>query len=187
MNLGWKLAATVHGHAPDGLLDTYTHERRPIGAGVLDWTRAQAAAMKPDPHAQALQEVLRDLLGTRDGTTYVFKRTSGSSNRYDLGSEHPLVGRNAPDLRLEDGTRLGDLMQDGRGVALDFSIAQSLRGSAIGWESRIRYVAGPARNDLGLGAVLVRPDGTVVWADDRAPDREAFEQAAGRWFGSPQL
>ncbi|MEU0649050.1 FAD-dependent oxidoreductase [Streptomyces umbrinus] len=187
MNLGWKLAATVHGHAPDGLLDTYTHERRPIGAGVLDWTRAQAAAMKPDPHAQALQEVLRDLLGTRDGTTYVFKRTSGSSNRYDLGSEHPLVGRNAPDLRLEDGTRLGDLMQDGRGVALDFSIARSLRGSAMGWESRIRYVAGPARNDLGLEAVLVRPDGTVVWADDRAPDREAFEQAASRWFGSPQL
>ncbi|QQM46225.1 FAD-dependent monooxygenase [Streptomyces liliifuscus] len=187
MNLGWKLAATVHGHAPDGLLDTYTRERRPIGAGVLDWTRAQAAAMKPDPHAQAVQGLLRDLLGTRDGTTYVFKRTSGSANRYDLGGEHPLVGRNAPDLRLEDGTRLGDLMQDGRGVALDFSIDRSLHGSAMRWESRLRYAAGPARNDLGLGAVLVRPDGTVAWAGDRAPDREAFEQAAGRWFGTPHI
>ncbi|MCX5149908.1 FAD-dependent monooxygenase [Streptomyces sp. NBC_00320] len=187
MNLGWKLAATVHGHAPDGLLDTYTGERHPIGAAVLDWSRAQVAAMRPDPHGQAMQGVVRDLIATRDGTTYVFARLSGSWVRYDLGSAHPLVGRNAPDLRLEDGTRLGDLMRDGRGVALDFSADQSLRGAAMGWESRIRYAAGPARNDLGLGAVLVRPDGTVAWAGDRRPDREAFERAAGRWFGDPDI
>src|SRR5262249_56003695 len=123
---GWKLAATVHGYAPDGLLDTYTRERHPIGAWVLDWTRAQAAAMRPDPHGQAVQGVIRDLLGTRDGATYVFGKISGSSIPYDLGTEQPLVGRNAPDLRLEDGTRLGDLMQDGRGVALDFSVDRRL-------------------------------------------------------------
>jgi flavin-dependent dehydrogenase len=187
MNLGWKLAATVRGYAPDGLLDTYTRERHPIGAWALDWTRAQAAVMKPDPHAQAIQGVIRDLIGTRDGTTYVFDKMSGSSIRYDLGGEQPLVGRNAPDLRLEDGTRLGDLMRDGRGVALDFSVDRCLHGSATGWESRIRYVAGPARNDFRSGAVLIRPDGIVAWAGDRAPDREAFERAAGRWFGSPEI
>ncbi|MFG1681210.1 FAD-dependent monooxygenase [Nonomuraea sp. NPDC049269] len=187
MNLGWKLAATVHGYAPDGLLDTYTRERHPIGSWVLDWTRAQVAAMKPDPHAQAIQGVIRDLIGTRDGTTYLFDKMSGSSIRYDLGSEQPLVGRNAPDFRFEDGTRLGDLMQDGRGVALDFSIDRCLHGSAMGWESRVRYAAGPARNDLGSGAVLVRPDGVVVWAGDREPDREAFERAAGHWFGNPTI
>lgn len=33
-NLGWKLAATLAG-APDGLLDTYEQERRPIAAGML--------------------------------------------------------------------------------------------------------------------------------------------------------
>ncbi|MEU5049103.1 FAD-dependent oxidoreductase [Streptomyces sp. NPDC021096] len=184
MNLGWKLAATVHGHAPDGLLDTYTHERHPIGAAVLNWSRAQVAVMKPDPHGQAIQSVIRDLIGTRDGTTYVFERMSGSSIRYDLGSEHPLVGRNAPDFRLEDGTRLGDLTQDGRGVALDFSTDRRLHASAMGWESRIRYAAGPAKNDLGLGAVLVRPDGIVAWAGDRRPDPEAFERAATEVFGS---
>ncbi|MER0478832.1 FAD-dependent monooxygenase [Streptomyces sp. Edi2] len=186
VNLGWKLAATVRGYAPDGLLDTYTRERHPIGAAVLDWSRAQVAAMRPDPHGQAVQGVIRDLLGTRDGTTYVFQRVSGSSIRYDLGGEHPLVGRSAPDLRFEDGTRLGDLMRDGRGVALDFSTDPCLRGAARGWESRMRYAAGPARNDLGLGAVLVRPDGVIAWAGDRAPDREAFERAAGQWFGAPE-
>ncbi|REK86453.1 FAD-dependent oxidoreductase [Streptomyces inhibens] len=187
MNLGWKLAATVHGYAPDGLLDTYTRERHPIGAGVLDWSRAQVAVMRPDPHGQAVQGVVRDLLGTRDGTTYVFERMSGSWIRYDLGSEHPLVGRNAPDLCLEDGTRLGDLMRDGRGVALDFSTDRCLRGSAMGWQSRMRYVAGPARNDLGSGAVLVRPDGVVAWAGDGTPDRAAFERAASHWFGGPEI
>ncbi|MGP3939277.1 FAD-dependent oxidoreductase [Streptomyces sp. 6N106] len=185
MNLGWKLAATVHGHAPDGLLDTYNRERHPIGAAVLDWSRAQVAAMRPDAHSQAIQGVVRDLLGTRDGTTYVFQKVSGSSIRYDLGGERPLVGRNAPDLRLEDGTRLGDLMRDGRGIVLDFSVDRCLHGSAMGWESRLRYAAGQARNDLGSGAVLVRPDGVVAWAGDRHPDREAFERAAVQWFGSP--
>ncbi|MER6943751.1 FAD-dependent oxidoreductase [Nonomuraea sp. NPDC000554] len=186
MNLGWKLAATVHGHAPDGLLDTYTRERHPIAAWVLDWTRAQAAAMRPDPHGQAVQGLMRDLLGTRDGTTYVFEKMSGSSIRYDLGSEQSLVGRNAPDFRLGDGTRLSDLMQDGRGVALDFSTDRRLRDSATGQESRIRYAAGAARNDLGLGAVLVRPDGIVAWAGDRDFDRKAFERAVGQWFGTSE-
>ncbi|GAA0353512.1 FAD-dependent monooxygenase [Actinoallomurus spadix] len=185
MNLGWKLAATVCGYAPDGLLDTYTRERHPIGARVLDWARAQAAVMRPDPYAQAIQGVIRDLIGTRDGTTYVFERTSGTSIRYDLDGEQPLIGRNAPDFRFEDGTRLRDLMRDGRGVVLDFSAGERLRGAATRWEGRIRYAAGPARNDLGCGAVLVRPDGIVAWADDHDPDRAAFERAAGHWFGDP--
>jgi 2-polyprenyl-6-methoxyphenol hydroxylase-like FAD-dependent oxidoreductase len=31
MNLGWKLAATIHGQAPDRLLDSYHAERHPVG------------------------------------------------------------------------------------------------------------------------------------------------------------
>ncbi|MFG2718948.1 FAD-dependent monooxygenase [Streptomyces sp. NPDC048416] len=185
MNLGWKLAATVHKHAPDDLLDTYMRERHPIGAAVLDWSRAQVAVMRPGPHGQALQKVVRDLIGTRDGATYVAERLSGLSVRHDLGSEHPLVGRDAPDFCLKDGTHLGDLLRDGQGAVLDFGADGDLHESARRWASRIRYAAGPAENDLGLGAVLVRPDGTVAWAGDRAPDHEAFEQAAGRWFGAP--
>src|SRR5476649_138196 len=41
MNLGWKLAATIRGDAPDGLPDSYASERHPLGARILDWSRAQ--------------------------------------------------------------------------------------------------------------------------------------------------
>ncbi|MEW2529709.1 FAD-dependent oxidoreductase [Streptomyces sp. NPDC047071] len=187
MNLGWKLAATVRGHAPDGLLDTYTRERHPVGARVLDWTRAQAAVMRPDPHGWALREVLRDLLATRDGTTRVFERVSGTAIRYDLGDEQPLVGRNAPEFRLENGTRLGELLRDGQGVVLDFSAGSRLRDATAGRRDRLRYAAGAARNDLGLDAVLVRPDGVIAWAGARGfgpADAEGFERAADRWFGA---
>ncbi|MFG2621371.1 FAD-dependent monooxygenase [Streptomyces sp. NPDC048507] len=185
VNLGWKLAATVRGHAPDGLLDTYTGERHPVGAAVLDWSRAQVAVMRPDPYGRAVQAVVRDLIATRDGTTYMFARLSGTAVRHDLGDGHPLLGRTAPDLRLVDGTRLGDLMADGRGVLLDFSGDGCLREVAAARADRIRYAAGPAGHDLGLAGVLVRPDGVVAWAAGDGLDRAAWERAADRWFGAP--
>ncbi|WIX85505.1 FAD-dependent monooxygenase [Amycolatopsis sp. DG1A-15b] len=181
MNLGWKLAATVAECAPSGLLDTYTAERHPIGARVLDWSRAQVAAMRPDRHSRAARSVLHDVLSTRDGTTYVFERTSGTSLHYDLG-EQGLVGHNAPDFALENGTRVGDLLHDGRGVALDFTENGQLQEVTRRYGDRIRYEAGPAKNDLGFGAVLIRPDGIVAWAGERVPDRGSFERAVRRWF-----
>lgn len=123
---------------------------------------------------------------TTDGTTHVYQKTSGLFNRYDLGSEKPFIGCSAPDFRFEDGTRLGELLRHGWGVVLDFSTDRALQVAAKGWESRIHYAAGPARNDLGLGAALIRPDGVVAWTSEPAPDRDAFEQAAARWFGAPQ-
>ncbi|SDF41696.1 2-polyprenyl-6-methoxyphenol hydroxylase [Lentzea fradiae] len=185
LNLGWKLGAVVRGRLPEALLDTYTRERHPVAQRVLDWTRAQVAVMRPGPYASALQEVVRDLLMTGDGATYVYQRLSGMSVRYDLGGDHPLVGRSAPEFRLEDGTRLADLLQDGRGVALDFTGAQRLRSTAGDWADRVRYASGKAVDDLGHGAVLLRPDGVVVWADGHEPDLAAFAKAATEWFGQP--
>ncbi|CAM5625074.1 3-(3-hydroxy-phenyl)propionate/3-hydroxycinnamic acid hydroxylase [Streptomyces tendae] len=39
VNLGWKLAATVSGRAPEGLLDTYHEERHAVGRRVLSTIR----------------------------------------------------------------------------------------------------------------------------------------------------
>ena len=39
-NLAWKLALVIKGEAPEGLLDSYETERRPVGAEVVARTRA---------------------------------------------------------------------------------------------------------------------------------------------------
>jgi FAD binding domain len=187
MNLGWKLAATIRGDAPEGLLDSYTAERHPVGARILDWTRAQVALMRPSRHSRALEAILRDLLGTRDGATYFAERLWGVSLRYDLGEEHPLVGRSCPDFELEDGTRVGALLRAGSGLLLDFS--QSLQSLDGRWGTGVKYVASNAQDRLGLDALLVRPDGFVAWASDTTPNPEHVTRAAARWFtavGTPQ-
>jgi 2-polyprenyl-6-methoxyphenol hydroxylase-like FAD-dependent oxidoreductase len=188
MNLGWKLAATIRGDAPDGLLDSYTAERHPVGARILDWTRAQVAVMRPSRSTRALEAILRDLIDTRDGATYFAERVWGVSLRYDLGGEppdqHPLVGRSCPDFELAGGTRLGTLLRNGTGLLLDFGQPPSLQALAGRWGDRVRYVAGAAEDRLGLSALLVRPDGFVAWATDTAPRPEEVTRAAARWFAS---
>ena len=182
LNLGWKLAATIRGDAPDGLLDSYTAERHPVGARILEWTRAQVALMRPE--SCALQAVVRDLIDTRDGATYFAERVWGVSLRYDLGGEHPLVGRSCPDFELADGTRVGALLKEGSGLVLDFDRQASLQALDGLWGDRVRYVPGNVRDRLGLSALLVRPDGFVAWASDSAASPADVTRAAARWFAS---
>jgi hypothetical protein len=185
MNLGWKLAATVRGDAPTDLLDSYARERRPIGAQILDWSRAQVALMRPSPSSRALEAIIRDLVGTRDGATYFAERVWGVGLRYHLGGGHALVGRSAPDFELVDGTRLNEHLRDGRGLLLDFEARASLNALVDQWNDRIDYVASDAKDRLGLSALLVRPDAIVAWASDTATGDEDAAQAARQWFGKP--
>ncbi|TWB47950.1 2-polyprenyl-6-methoxyphenol hydroxylase-like FAD-dependent oxidoreductase [Rhizobium sp. ERR 922] len=185
MNLAWKLAATIRGDAPDGLLDTYSSERHPIGAQVLDWSRAQVALMRPSPSSRALEAIIRDLIETRDGATYFAERVWGVSLRYELGGSHPLIGRSAPDFELADGTKLGNLLRTGKGLLLDFDARASLEALASRWSDRITYIASDARDRLGLSALLVRPDGVVAWVCEAELDMDAAAEAALRWFGEP--
>src|SRR5471032_1786033 len=183
MNLGWKLAATIRGDAPGGLLDTYETERHPAGARILDWSRAQVAIMRPSRSSRALEAIFRDLIDTRDGATYFAERVWGVSLRYDLGDAHPLLGRSAPDLALADGTRLGEHLKNGKGLLLDLDAGAPLQALAGRWGERLVYVASAASDTLGLRAVLVRPDGIVAWASDSGADPHDAAQAAARWFG----
>ncbi|XVQ85762.1 FAD-dependent oxidoreductase [Microbispora siamensis] len=188
VNLGWKLAAVVRGQAPEGLLDTYTRERHPIGAWVLDWTRAQIALMRPDAHARAARAVVADLIETVAGTTYFVKKISGVWQRYDMpgDSGHPLVGRSAPDYEFEDGSRLADHLHDGRGLLVRRS-GSGLGGTAVdGYGDRVTTVTTAIRDPHAPGALLVRPDGFVAWAEDAdGTDAEGLANALETWFGAP--
>jgi 2-polyprenyl-6-methoxyphenol hydroxylase-like FAD-dependent oxidoreductase len=185
MNLGWKLAATIRSSAPASLLDTYSRERHPVGAQILDWSRAQVAIMRPTPDSRALKAIMSDLIATRDGATYFAERVRGVSLRYDLGGSHPLVGRSAPDFELRDGTTVGERLRSAKGMLLDFDARAPLQALAGSWDDRIDYVADDVENRLDLSAVLLRPDGIVAWASDGASDDAEAAQAASRWFGAP--
>ena len=182
MNLGWKLAATIQGKAPKGLLDSYQTERQPLGVQVLDWSRAQVAIMKPDPPSRALNAIVRELINTRDGATYIAGRVWGVATHYDLGSAHPLVGHSVPNFEFEDGARIGELMHDGQAMLLDFDGNALLKTLASEYGVRIKYVSGRVKEQLGLRAALIRPDGIIAWASDNDPDCSELEKAAARWL-----
>ncbi|BDA78629.1 FAD-dependent oxidoreductase [Leptospira kobayashii] len=183
MNLGWKLAATIRKKAPEALLDSYHSERHPVGAQVLDWSRAQVAIMSPSSHARALNAIIRDLMDTRDGATYFAGRVWGVFTRYNLvGSDHPLVGHSVPNFELEDGSKIGEFMDEGQGILLDFDRNPSLKTLASEYGDAIKYTSGRVKEQLGLSALLVRPDGIVAWVSVGKPDEKSLIQTADLWF-----
>jgi hypothetical protein len=153
-----------------GLLDSYQRERRPVAEQILDWSRAQVALMRPSRSAQALRAIVRDLIATRDGATYFAERVWGVSLRYDLGGDHPLVGRSAPDFQLADGTRLNEHFRDGGALLVDFGGSDRLRMLAERCGQHVTYLACDASDRRDLHALLVRADGFVAWASDRPTD-----------------
>jgi hypothetical protein len=102
VNLGWKLAATIRGWAPPGLLDTYHAERHPVAARMLSFVRAQSVLLAPGEQVSALRDLVGELLTHQQPLRYVVDRLLGLDIRYDPGTTpaHPLVGGWAPDLPL---------------------------------------------------------------------------------------
>ncbi|MFI7365435.1 rifampin monooxygenase [Streptomyces sp. NPDC050149] len=176
-NLGWKLAAEVHGWAPEGLLDSYHSERHPVGAAVLDNTRAQITLLGTDPGATALRALYTKLMGFAEVNRYMTGVITALDIRYEVGEGHALLGRRMPDVELKDGRRLYSLMHQGRGLLVD----RTGRLSVAGWADRVDHVV-DGSEDLDVPAVLLRPDGHVVWAGE---DQQELLDRLPRWFGAP--
>ncbi|MEV0748616.1 rifampin monooxygenase [Streptomyces sp. NPDC050273] len=179
-NLGWKLAAEVHGRAPEGLLDSYHSERHPVGAAVLDNTRAQITLLGTDPGATALRALYTKLMGFEEVNRYMTGMITALDIRYDVGEGHALLGRRMPDMELKDGRRLYSLMHTGRGLLVD----RTGRLSVAGWADRVDHIADAGEEGVGDGlgapAVLLRPDGHVAWA---GADQGELLDRLSRWFG----
>ncbi|MFJ9418802.1 rifampin monooxygenase [Streptomyces sp. NPDC101227] len=174
-NLGWKLAAAVKGWAPEGLLDSYHTERHPVGARVLDNTRAQITLLGTDPGATALRELFSKLMDFEEVNRYVTEMITAVGVRYDFGEGHELLGRRMRDVELKQG-RLYELMRGGRGLLLD----QTGRLSVAGWGDRVDHVV-DVSEELDVPAVLLRPDGHVAWVGE---DQQGLVGRLPKWFGA---
>ncbi|OXY91694.1 rifampin monooxygenase [Streptomyces diastatochromogenes] len=174
-NLGWKLAAAVDGWAPEDLLDSYHAERHPVGAAVLENTRAQITLLGTDPGATALRELFSKLMDFEEVNRYVTGIITAVGVRYDFGEGHELLGRRMRDVELKRG-RLYELMHGGRGLLLD----QTGRLSVAGWADRVDHVV-DVSEELDGPAVLLRPDGHVAWVGE---DQQDLLGRLPRWFGA---
>lgn len=173
-NLGWKLAATIAGWAPEGLLDTYHEERAPVAATALANTRAQIALMRPDPQTSALRELFTELLAYDEPNAHVSRLMTGVDRPYPIPGEHPEAGRVAAD-RPVGAARLYELLRTPGGLLLDATPDGAATRLAAGWAGRVTAVPGPEN-------LLVRPDGVVAWG---GPALDGLDKALETWFGRP--
>jgi 2-polyprenyl-6-methoxyphenol hydroxylase-like FAD-dependent oxidoreductase len=194
-NLGWKLAAHIHGWAHPELLDSYDAERQQPARRVLENTRAQIALMNPDPDVTPLRGLFTSLMGLDQVNLYIAQMLTGVDVRYDLGGTHRLLGDFAADLAMEtpDGERkLSDLTKRGNGLLLDLAerpeiaAAREQWAAKAGWDGRVKHVVATSKEEPDLAGLLIRPDGYVAWAADRSATPEQIKtglaEALARWF-----
>lgn len=183
-NLGWKLAATLNGWAPDDLLDSYHGERHPVGAAVMRFTRAQMPLMTQfTPQISAMREVLSEMIGRVPELNRILaENTSGLDVVYPPSAPdaHPLTGRRAPNLTFSDGTTLLGLSTPTRYLLLDLTGGATLQTLDDDNASVYSGTPGGDRPDWrNVTAALIRPDGHVAWATEQtgASVRPAAEAA----------
>lgn len=164
VNLGWKLAADVHGWAPPTLLDTYHSERHPAGERTIMHTRAQAALTGAGENVEALRTLFTELTAYPEPLRHVGDMMQGNDIRYQMpGPSHPLLGRFAQDIPVPmDKARA--VLVDPTGEAAEI---------AAGWQDRVDVVTGPT-------AMLIRPDCHIAWAGDTT---DGLADALRTWFG----
>ncbi|KRE42693.1 FAD-dependent monooxygenase [Knoellia sp. Soil729] len=174
-NLGWKLAAAVRGWSPRGLLDTYESERRPVAAEVLTLTRAQALLQSAEPGPRAVRSLLAELMELPGVHRHLIDKVTSLGIWYAVG-EGELLGQRSRDIAFTGGRRLYPLLRSGRGVLVD----QTGSLTVSGWHDRVDVLA-ERSDELDPPAVLLRPDGHIVWVGD---DESDLEEALLRWFGA---
>ncbi|MEW2353501.1 FAD-dependent monooxygenase [Spirillospora sp. NPDC029432] len=194
VNLGWKLAATVNGWAPDDLLDTYHTERHPIGEQLARNARAAIELRLTGEEMDPVRGVMGELAACKDAAAHLAGMLSGLGIRYDLGTgDHPLLGRRMPphqELTLPDGTRtrIADLLHTAHGLLITTD-PEAPTHHAHNWNDRIDIITGtwptwPTTHQPPPHALLIRPDGYIAWTSPGTDD--TLTDTLTRWFGTPR-
>uniref|UniRef100_UPI003C7E7853 FAD-dependent oxidoreductase n=1 Tax=unclassified Streptomyces TaxID=2593676 RepID=UPI003C7E7853 len=194
-NLGWKLQQVLAG-APDGLLDTYQGERRPVAAKVLGRSTELYAGLK-QPRSRALTrgDEERQL-----GLSY-FGGPLAPSDAATTTALRP--GDRAPDAPLPDGSRLFDLYRGPHFTALAFGTRAAEALDSLLWPTagaplHRHILPTPATPDAAnlLTAygitddtlVLVRPDGYIAHIHrpgTATPPGDGLAEAVRRFTPAP--
>ena len=193
MNLGWKLAATIQGWGPAGLLDSYDAERRVAGKAVMDNTVAQVELTSTSTPGQLeLRKVFAEALAQPETNELWARRLGGFDEpivAWDTLADHPLAGSRASEVTLTTGFTQ-PLLAQGRFLLLDLTRdGFDLEKAAADQVDRVdhhhaRFVDGP-EGWSGVTAALLRPDGRVAWATDQTGSERARAEVRGalqHWF-----
>jgi 2-polyprenyl-6-methoxyphenol hydroxylase-like FAD-dependent oxidoreductase len=174
MNLGWKLAAAVHGAAPPSLLDSYESERHPVGESVLRLTDAFNQLVLSNSRVGrwlrtiVVGTVTRIPRGRREIGGFL----SGIGIAYPHSrDENRMVGRRMPDID-SDGRRLYERLREGKFVLVTAEPVALDRTDIVHTVDRH-----PDLPDV----MLVRPDGYVAWASERVPSAAELAAAIEHW------
>jgi bifunctional hydroxylase/dehydrase len=194
VNLGWKLAATLHGWAPEGLLDTYHAERHPVGARACSTTEAQLTLLHPLDRMEPLRSLLTEMVALPEVNEFLVKLVYALDVRYPLaypgigGEPHPLVGQRLPDVPLtaaEGDTSVARLINDGRGVVVDLRGVDGGDVKPSGWSDRVDVVTVEPTEEIAASLLLLRPDGRVAWAEPvGGAETGGLAAALEAWFGA---
>jgi 2-polyprenyl-6-methoxyphenol hydroxylase-like FAD-dependent oxidoreductase len=212
VNLAWKLAAELHGHAPEGLLDTYHDERHRAGERTMLHAQAQVALRRgQDPAADALRDLFQELCADEQPLRRVAALVAGSDVHHPVPEpgQHPLTGVFLSDRHLPSGASASDRdaspsasgrsplaggsspvdaftasMRSARPVLLDLADRADLREAAEPWADRVDIRSAMA-DQPPADALLIRPDAHVAWAAGSEGKPAGLQDALTRWFGPP--
>ncbi|WP_328843382.1 FAD-dependent monooxygenase [Streptomyces sp. NBC_00258] len=183
-NLGWKLAATLRGWAPDHLLDTYHTERHPVGAQLMEHSRAQTALMTGfTPEGMDLRSLFSGMIATQPALNKALsERLTALAVSYPTPdpTAHPLTGTSAPDLAFTGSeNHLFSRLRPDSYLLLDLTAGVLADRTRPGLVVDTATLDQPPSAWATVRAALIRPDGHVAWAGIDEADT-ALSAAADR-------